>query len=153
MSAALRETVLAYLRDHTVLTLATSGPAGLWAAAVFYANEGFNLYFLSAPTSRHSLNIAATGTVAGTIQENYRDWTAIKGIQLAGPVTRLARAAQAEAIRLYGEKYPLVGQADHAPPAIAKALHQVAWYKIEPSELYFVDNAQGFGHRDQVRLP
>ena len=41
--------VLCYLRDHHVATLATSGDQGPWAAAVFYANRGSTIYFLSAP--------------------------------------------------------------------------------------------------------
>ncbi|MCP4360184.1 MAG: pyridoxamine 5'-phosphate oxidase, partial [Chloroflexi bacterium] len=75
----LTERTLAYLRDHNVMTLATNGPEGLWAAAVFYVNVDFRLYFLSSPTTRHSLNIAARPAVAATIQEDYGDWLAIKG--------------------------------------------------------------------------
>ena len=36
--SSLHEKTLAYLREHNVMTLATSGPQGLWAAAVFYVN-------------------------------------------------------------------------------------------------------------------
>ncbi len=68
----MHDKALAYLRDHNVMTLATIGAQGLWAAAVFYVNDGFTLYFLSAPTSRHSLNIESQSTVAATIQEDYK---------------------------------------------------------------------------------
>ncbi len=49
-----RAAALDYLAAHHVLTLATAGPEGIWAAAVFYADDGFNLTFLSAGHTRHA---------------------------------------------------------------------------------------------------
>lgn len=43
-----RERVLDYLREHHVMTVATHGSEGPWAAAVFYVNDGFTLFCLSA---------------------------------------------------------------------------------------------------------
>ena len=85
---------LAYLAEHHVMTLATHGPLGLWAAAVFYASDGFQLYFLSAGHTRHAQNMAASPRVAATIQEDYDDWTAIQGIQLEGTARPLAGLRQ-----------------------------------------------------------
>ena len=84
-----KQLALAYLANHQVMTLATSGPQGLWAAAVFYASEGFTLTFLSAAHTRHAQNITAVPHVAATIQEDYRDWQKIQGIQLEGSVVLL----------------------------------------------------------------
>ena len=75
----LRELALTYLHQHQVMTLATVGDEGPWAAAVFYVNEKFSLYFLSAGHTRHSQNIVEDSRVAATIQEDYRDWPSIKG--------------------------------------------------------------------------
>jgi hypothetical protein len=36
--------------------------------------------------------------------------------------------------------------------AIEAALQRVSWYSLEPERLYFVDNTQGFGHRDEIAL-
>ena len=38
--------------DICVMTLATGGDQGPWAAALFYVHEGFTLYFLSSPAIR-----------------------------------------------------------------------------------------------------
>lgn len=152
MSANVKDRVLHYLDTHNVMTLATTGPEGVWAAAVFYVNQGFTFYFLSAPTSRHSRNIAARPAIAATIQEDYKTWPEIKGIQLAGEVHRLEGATKAAAIRLYGEKFPLVGDLAKAPAEIIKAMNKIAWYKLIPTQLYFIDNSRGFGHRDEVPL-
>lgn len=142
----------AYLRAHNVMTLATHGPEGLWAAAVFYVHENFDLYFLSSPSTRHSLNLAANPRVAVTIQADYDDWRAIKGIQMEGNVTRLEGLEQARAILLYGKKFSIVGNIARAPAEIARAFSRVAWYRVTPTRVYFVDNSQAFGHRDEIAL-
>ena len=152
MSHSARDRALVYLSDHNVLTLATAGPEGLWAAAVFYVNDGFTLYFLSAPNSRHSLNLASHSTVAATIQEDYKDWREIKGIQLEGRASRLDGEEQAAARTHYATKFPFIADLARAPNEIARALSQIAWYRIVPSRLYFIDNSLGLGHRDEISL-
>jgi uncharacterized protein YhbP (UPF0306 family) len=84
-----RDLALAYLANHQVMTLATTGPRGVWAAAVFYVNDGFDLIFLSAGHTRHAQNMTAVPHIAATIQEDYRDWQQIQGIQLEGSVSLL----------------------------------------------------------------
>ena len=143
---------LTYLRNHNVLTLATYGPEGLWAAAVFYVNEGFTFYFLSSPNSRHSRNLTKCPDVVGTIQEDYKNWSEIKGIQFEGEAQQLEGVEQAEAIRHYGAKFPLVGNLDQATTEIVTAMSKITWYKIIPMHLYFIDNSLGFGHRDEMLL-
>ena len=151
-NARARQVAQAYLREHNVMTVATNGPEGLWAAAVFYVNENFDLYFLSAPSSRHSLNIAASPRVAVTIQEDYDDWKKIQGIQLEGSATRLDGLEQARAILLYGKKFSIVANIAQAPAVIAQAFARVAWYRITPTRVFFVDNSLGFGHRDFIAV-
>lgn len=150
MSESLHEKVLAYLAAHNVVTVATQGENDLWAAAVFYVNQGFTLYFLSAPHTRHSRNIVNNTAVAATIHEDYHEWTAIKGIQLEGQCTLLAGDERQTAIALYATKFPIIG--DSAPPQIAQAMSKIGWYKIVPTKLYFIDNSLGLGHRDEVEL-
>ena len=146
---ALRGRALGYLREHRVMTLATSGVEGPWAAAVFYVNEGFDLYFLSAGYTRHGRNIEADERVAAAIQEDYRDWEGIQGIQLEGTAHRLEGEARLKAIGLYQDKYPFVRGSN---PQIQAALAKVAWYRLRPTRLYFIDNRQGLGHRDEVEI-
>lgn len=129
------------------MTLATTGPDGVWAAAVFYAPDGFRLTFLSAGHTRHARNIAASPRVAATIQDDYRDWPAIQGIQLEGTVTLLEGQERAAALARYTARYDFLQQ----PVAVVeRALSRVNWYSLRPERLYFVDNSQGFGHRDEI---
>lgn len=149
MTADARANALAYLADHHVMTLATTGSDGVWAAAVFYVNEGFDLFFLSAGHTRHGQNMAQNKYAAATIQEDYHDWPTIQGIQLEGGVQLLDGAARDEAIRLYQAKYPFVSPNN---PAIGPALAKVNWYRLRPRRLHFIDNRKGLGHRDEVEM-
>lgn len=147
--AEARANALAYLAAHHVMTLATTGPDGVWAAAVFYASDGFDLFFLSAGHTRHSQNMAQNPNAAATIQEDYHDWPTIQGIQIEGDVQLLDGAARDEAIRLYQAKYPFVSPDN---PALGPALAKVNWYRLRPRRLYFIDNRKGLGHRDEIDL-
>jgi uncharacterized protein YhbP (UPF0306 family) len=143
---------LQYLREHHVATLATSGSSGPWAAAVFYVSEGFDLYFLSSPGSRHCENIARESRVAVTVQEDYSDWPNIKGLQLEGVAGVLSGDDESRARRLYGDKYPVVGRGAQAPTAIVNAIARIRWYRFTPRRAYFIDNSIGFGHRDELEI-
>jgi uncharacterized protein YhbP (UPF0306 family) len=149
-SNELYERVRKYLREHNVATLATCSGDDLWGAAVFYVCDGSTLYFLSAPTGRHMLNLAHNPRVALTIQEDYADWLDIKGVQMEGVAVEISGEEEEKARRLYGEKFPLVGLLARAPASIVKALAKVRWYKVVPRRVYFIDNSRGLGHRDEV---
>jgi uncharacterized protein len=152
MQDPLSEQVQNYLREHNVMTLATQGAEGVWAAAVFYANDGFTIYFLSAPNSRHCRNLLGNPRASAAVYADYSDWKDIKGVQMEGPVCVLAGADEEEARRVYGAKFPLVGKLEQAPDSIVKALAKVRWYRLIPERLYFIDNSAGFGHRDEIDL-
>lgn len=86
MDDTLREKILTYIREHDTMTIATAQDDIPWAASLFYVNDGFTLYFLSDPATRHSMNIAENPLVAATVDEDYHDWRAIKGVQMQGKV-------------------------------------------------------------------
>ena len=149
MSSNVRVLALDYLRDHQVMTLATTGNEGPWAAAVFYVNKEFDLYFLSAGHTRHAQNISINYRASAAIHEDYKDWPTIKGIQLEGVVDHLHGSERQNAISLYQAKYPFI---KGAVPQLRRSLAKVNWYRLVPSRLYFIDNSKGLGHRDQVDL-
>lgn len=152
MQATLPGPVADYLAGHHVMTLATQGADGPWAAAVFYAGDGCSLIFLSSPSSRHCRNLALDARCAATIQEDHRDWARIKGIQLEGRVRELQGDEASLARRRYGEKFPIVGPLAEVPAPIVEALARVRWFRLLPERLYFIDNAKGFGQRDEIVL-
>jgi uncharacterized protein YhbP (UPF0306 family) len=148
MSADLRRRILAFLDEHHVMTLASIGADGPWAAAVFYAHDDCRLYFLSAPTARHAENIAADPRAAATIQRDYDDWPGIRGLQLSGPVREVAPEDEARVRALYQSRYPLIGGGAGVPRKILEALDKIRWYEFAPEDIYLIDNTLGFAHRD-----
>lgn len=140
----MRQKALDYLARHNVMTLATKS---VWAAAVFYASDGFTLYFVSSPSSRHARDLAEDPRVAAAIHEDYRDWRAIQGIQLAGTAERLEGAEREAALACYRGKFSFLTT---ITGAVLEALGKAACYRLTPSELHFIDNAAGFGRRTPI---
>jgi hypothetical protein len=151
MADDLRERVRALLAEHHVMTLATHGRDGPWAAAVFYAAQDLRLYFLSSPRSRHALQLAESPQVAATIQHDYADWPAIRGLQIAGRATPVPEPDVASVRALYEQRYPLIGAGGGMPQAILRALDRIRWYLLEPTDIHLIDNRLGFGHREHLR--
>lgn len=155
MAEELKPQVLDYLKNHNTMTLATCAGESPWAATVFFASDDLRLYFFSSPESRHCQNLAANRRVAVTVQEDYSDWRAIKGIQLEGRVELVdGVVAKAKALAIYALKYPEVIKrfTDPASGVFHQAFLKVKFYCVVPEKLFFIDNAQGFGKRQELIL-
>jgi len=155
MSGELKRQVLDYLQSHNTMTLATCAGDSPWAATVFYASEDLQLYFFSSPDARHSLNLAANASVAVTIQEDYKDWRVIKGIQLEGKVMPVDGVIEkAKAMAVYARKYADVIKlfTDPSSGIFHKAFLKVKFYRVTPEKIFFIDNEQGFGKRQELEL-
>lgn len=137
------------------MTLATCAGATPWAATVFYASEGLRLYYFSAPDSRHAQNLSANPRAGVTVQEDYRDWRKIKGIQLEGSVAMVDGVMEkAKAMTVYAAKYPEVIRlfTNPASGAFYRAFLKVKFYCVTPERVFFIDNEQGFGKRQELDL-
>lgn len=158
--APLRRDLLTYLAAHNVMTIASCNGNVPWAAAVFYASDEFDLYFFSNPKSRHGGNMAANAMVSAAIHEDYRDWRAIRGIQLEGRAERLrSLKLQARFWEVYLGKFPFVkqffpmgGQEGGLTGLLKTKLTGIRLYRIVPRTLYYIDNSRGFGHRESLDL-
>lgn len=137
-----------FIARHHVMTLATQGADGPWAAALFYVRDGDDLIFLSSPASRHCRNLLAEPRCAATIQPETAIWRDIQGIQAEGSARELPVGELARAQQRYGERFPFV-RPGIAPPAIVTALARVRWYRFRITKLHFIDNGRGFGNRQQ----
>lgn len=151
----LKQRVVDYLRSHNTMTLATTAADLPWAATVFFASDDFKLYFFSAPESRHCQNLANNARVAVTVQEDYKDWRQIKGIQLEGRVELVDGVVEkAKAMAVYALKYPDVIKlfTDPASGVFHRAFLKVKFYRVVPEKLFFIDNEQGFGKRQELSI-
>jgi uncharacterized protein YhbP (UPF0306 family) len=155
MGAELETRVLAYMASHNTMTLGTCCGDVPWTATVFYVNDRFRLYFFSAPESRHCQNLSVNPRVAVTIQEDYREWQKIKGIQLEGTVTSLESVLErAKALTHYGRKYPEVINvfANPASGPLYQAFLKVKFYCVLAERICYIDNEQGFGKRQEFSV-
>jgi len=172
-SSKLKGTVLQYLKEHYTMTVATTGSESPWAASVFYANDGFNLYFLSDPESRHSKDIAENPVVAVTVNEDYHDWRKIKGIQMAGKAELVVTEDEiARAVATYAEKYSFTAAylklMPSSFPSIVGYLDKILsklplvpglpttfvarFYKFMPTKVRFIDNERAFAKHEEFTL-
>src|SRR5690242_5984939 len=80
------------------------------AASLFFAADvDLRLYWLSAGTSRHSLNLARRPTAAVTIHNQTWAWPEIAGVQMQGQAARVAFGEHWQAAwTLYAAKFPFV---------------------------------------------
>jgi len=155
MADELKQQVLKYLETHNTMTLGTCSDDVPWAATVFYASDDFRLYFFSVPDSRHCQNLAANPRVAVTVQEDYHDWQKIKGIQLEGTAILVDSIIEkAKAMAVYARKYPEVIKlfTNPASGVFHQAFLKVKFYCVVPEKLFFIDNEQGFGKRQELAI-
>ena len=153
MADALKQQVLSYLETHNTMTLGTCSGDVPWAATVFYASDDLRLYFFSVPDSRHCQNLAVNPRVAVTVQEDYHDWQRIKGIQLEGTAILVDSIIEkAKAMAVYARKYPEVIKLFTNPASglFHKAFLKVKFYCVIPEKVFFIDNEQGFGKRQEL---
>ncbi len=153
MPDELKRQILDYMESHNTMTLGTSAGDVPWAATVFYASDGLKLYFFSVPDSRHCQNLAQNPRVAVTIQEDYRDWRKIKGIQLEGRAAAVETLLEkAKAAAVYARKYPEVMKLFTDPESgpLYKAFLKVKFYRVAPERVFYIDNEQGFGKRREL---
>jgi len=151
----LKGLVLQYLENHNTVSLATQKEGLPHAASVFYVNIGFDLYFLSSPSSRHAQNFIHNPNVSATINEDYANWLLIKGIQLEGRVESLGGILKNRGTaKAYVEKFPNVADFIFSPKklgqVVAQKVAKVEFYKLMPLKIYFINNELGFGHRDEL---
>ena len=155
MSDAARARAREFLDTIGTLTLATSDGAAPWAATVFFAaDKHFNLYFVSDHRTQHGRDLAANEQVAATVNPDVDNWNDVAGLQIRGTVSIVEGVERAKALAIYFKKFPQIDALFQKPEGeheetIAKRLQAANFYKIAPKMIRVIDNAQGFGHREE----
>ncbi|MDP2620536.1 MAG: pyridoxamine 5'-phosphate oxidase family protein [Hyphomicrobiales bacterium] len=151
--AELRAEIVAFLDAHTVMSLATASAAGVHAASLMYARDGFALYWVSDPDSRHSRELEENPRVAATIAPDYDDFKEIRGLQIHGRARRLkSPAARAKAIAKLTMRYSFLKQFFSGPADLVRQMRNAVPYRLDPEHITLIDNSKGFGHRDVLVL-
>ena len=145
------------IAEQNTLTLATALQNIPWAAAVYYVNREFTLYFFSDPASRHIRESMNSGQASAAISVPASTWKEIRGIQASGVVSAVSPGLESiNALRAYLKKYPFTKEffdsnQDINLDAIVKKF-KVRLYRFQPTLLYYMDNGIRFGFRKNVEL-
>jgi len=145
-----------FFDEHYCLHLATNGPDGPWSSTVFYVRDGYDLFFISDPTTRHAKNIAASGRAAATVNSDVKHWTDVKGLQMEGAVTVVDSIL--ERTKVFGSfllRYPFMKDLFAAAAEAAKQVghateHTV--YRFRPGRLYHIDQQLSPGVRREIPI-
>jgi hypothetical protein len=139
--------IAAFLDAHHVMSLATLGPGGPHAANLCYARDGFTLFWVSDPASRHSVELEADGRIAATIARDYSDYAMIRGLQVSGRARRLVDDAErARARQILEARFAFLKHLAEADVRDSYARAQI--YRLDVGRFVLIDNARGFGHKD-----
>lgn len=142
-----RRRLLELIEGESTLVLATVDHAGVpHAAPLFYLpvaglpGEDISLYWLSSPSSRHSL---ALGQVAVAIHASTWKQNEIRGAQLEGRAELVEKSP--ELLAAYKARFAL-------GDAFDRAIASSELYRFTPRWVRYLDNAQGFGGRIELTL-
>jgi uncharacterized protein YhbP (UPF0306 family) len=139
-----------FLAAQSTMALATAGltDGRPQVAPLFFASdEDLNLYWISAPESRHSANISDWNDVAVAIYADTWEWSGIKGVQLEGdamPVT--GEDERQHALAVYRAKFPFVSD------KFAELIEESMVYTLRPCWIRWLDNARRFGYKQEYSL-
>lgn len=153
MRSELERQIGSFLAAHHVMSLATFGSGGPHATSLFYACDGLALIWVSAPDTQHSQEIEADPRVAATVAPDYSDFSAIRGVQIAGAARRIAAADERmRHLAQFEARYPFLGQLAAAPLELRQAYARTAVYRLQPVRIVLIDNSKGFGHKETLDL-
>jgi nitroimidazol reductase NimA-like FMN-containing flavoprotein (pyridoxamine 5'-phosphate oxidase superfamily) len=134
MAEQLPQPVLDYLGSQKTVTLATASTDRSPHASTFmYVNDGATLYFWARPNSTTALHIQEDPRVSFAIDEYVQNWNKAKGIQGDGRAAPVSGGDEvAKVVGLFADKFP--------SPSSGASTTNIAFYKIEPTALQFIDN-------------
>lgn len=146
----LRLELQAFLASQSTMALATAGEEDgrPQVAPLFFASdEALNLYWISSPDSRHSVNIADWNDASAAIYAHTWDWSGIKGVQVSGDAMAVRDDDERRrALELYRAKFPFVND------RFMDLIEASVFYVLRPTWLRWLDNERRFGYKQEFRL-
>ena len=139
------------------MTVAAADPNGVpWATPVFYVNDGFRLYWLSAPRNRLGAYLRENPRAAVTILDSGRDWQSMRGLQVEGPVNQVDswKERLSSSHRLL-RKFPGLAKDLVSSPIgghLRRNAPHLRLFCLDIKRCWFTDNSQGSGSRTELDL-
>ncbi len=127
--------VLEYLDQQPTLTLATATRGGVpRATTLTYVNQGTGVYVWTRPETTTARQMEENPVVSFAINQYTPEWRDTKGIQATGEARVVLNPSElTRVVELFEQKYPALA---------GRLASGVSFFRITPSELQFIDNAQ-----------
>ncbi|MDR3555626.1 MAG: pyridoxamine 5'-phosphate oxidase family protein [Syntrophobacteraceae bacterium] len=143
------------IEEQHVMTLATAGERGPWAAPVYYIFLESAFYFFSDPASRHIEDGLQSPLASAAVFAPVFSWQDIRGLQMSGAVEAVSPGPAAlKAVRSYLVKFSFAKEFFNPLELIDlnafSNRFRVRLYRFKPSLVYYLDNSVGFGFRQRV---
>ncbi|MFQ5803516.1 MAG: pyridoxamine 5'-phosphate oxidase family protein [Candidatus Methylomirabilales bacterium] len=150
----LREIFFSLLEENRIMTLATFGEEGPWAAPVIYAWETHSasvaLYFMSRLSTRHVKNLLEAPRVAAAIHPN--ETRPLRGLQAEGTVEMLRGKEALHVIRIYLRRFPLARRRFPIRTVLEESL-DLRFFRFLPERVYILSEEHfGWGNRYLIEL-
>src|SRR5262245_10351357 len=140
--------IRAFLETQSTLALATANADGQpESSPLFYlSDERLNLYWLSAATSRHSVNLTKRSRVSAAVYPSVWQWNDIVGLQIEGEAEAITDDRIREQIlTLFLRKFQL-------PPEFDSIIASSTLYVLRPSWIRWMDNSVEFNYKAEISL-
>lgn len=145
-----RKFVLDIIDNAKDLTLATVRPDGYpQATTVSYISDGLIIYVGVGMESQKVHNIRLNDKVSLTINNDYRDWSQIKGLSMGAHAEIVSDPDEIQhVIDRMTKRFPQI-----AATAQSETWNEVVFLKIVPQIISVLDYRKGFGHTELVAVP
>lgn len=129
-----------YIKDIIHMSIATAYDNKPWISEVHFAYDGeLNLYFISRPSRRHSLEVAENNQIAGNIVKQHTKGEKVRGVYYEGTIEMLNGVTEDHpAFVSYHGRF----DADVAVLAEQQEENGHRWYKITVNKFYLFDEIE-----------
>lgn len=153
---ALRKRAAEILRQQRIVTLSIHDAEGCWAAPVFFAEDGFDLYYVSNPLSRHCRAAETHPAGAAAVFNANSEWRKVQGLQMEGSLEILSADDEKQALKIYTRKFPFTGiffsQQQNLPEPLRAKVTDVRFFRFRARRVVLVDNTIRFGFHHTFTL-
>jgi general stress protein 26 len=142
------EAVIDLIEREADMSIATIRDDGYpQATTVSYVNDGLTLYFGTSTRSQKASNLAHNNKVSLTINAPYRFWKDITGLSMTGNASLVTDAEEFRKVgKLLYDKFPQI-------PEFARSDNEeVAFFRVDPVFVSYMDYRKGIGHTEQFPL-
>ncbi|MBM3309612.1 MAG: hypothetical protein FJY77_05090 [Candidatus Altiarchaeales archaeon] len=140
MAEDVGEDIRKYIESHNVCTLAVADGKNPSAHTVYYASDGLRVYFESNSHSDKIRILKANPKICLTIDEDYKNWHKIKGIQLFGRARVVESKSAPKLDSLFRKKFPHLNELGGIP-------ENHVFVEVTPEKIYFLDFEKQLGHK------